>query len=130
MAKIFFIDTTCRDGVQTPRICLSKLQKTLINIMLDDMGVFESEFGFPTASHETAYLNANIILAKQKHIRRIRLAGWARALPEDVRLALENVPELRYLNLDSNEITDISPLRNLVKLTYLNIMYNFKISDI
>jgi hypothetical protein len=29
--KIYLLDVTNRDGVQTSRICLSKLQKTMIN---------------------------------------------------------------------------------------------------
>jgi homocitrate synthase NifV len=51
--KISLIDVTNRDGVQTSRICLSKLQKTMLNIYLDEMGVFQSEFGFPLTHHET-----------------------------------------------------------------------------
>ncbi|HOU37000.1 MAG TPA: homocitrate synthase, partial [Candidatus Omnitrophota bacterium] len=42
--KIYLIDVTNRDGVQTSRICLSKLQKTMINMYLNEMGVFQSEF--------------------------------------------------------------------------------------
>ena len=48
MGKIYFVDVTNRDGVQTSRLGLAKLQKTIINIMLDDMGITQSEFGFPT----------------------------------------------------------------------------------
>ena len=44
--KIYLIDVTNRDGVQTSRICLSKLQKTMLNLYLNEMGVFQSEFGF------------------------------------------------------------------------------------
>jgi len=32
MAKIHFIDVTNRDGVQTARLGLSKLEKTMINM--------------------------------------------------------------------------------------------------
>ena len=44
--KIYFVDVTNRDGVQTSRLGLAKLQKTIINLMLDDMGISQSEFGF------------------------------------------------------------------------------------
>ena len=37
---IRIIDVTNRDGVQTSRICLSKLQKTMINLYLNEMGVY------------------------------------------------------------------------------------------
>ncbi len=97
--KILVIDVTNRDGVQTSRICLSKLQKTMLNIYLNEMGVFQSEFGFPLTRHETNYLNANLELAKKDPSLKIRLSGWLRATRDDVRNAFKLVPHLKYLNL-------------------------------
>ena len=99
MPKIYLLDVTNRDGVQTSRICLSKLQKTMLNLYLDKMGVFQSEFGFPTTNHEINYLNANLELAEKKVISRLRLSGWIRAIESDVALAFKNVPGIQYLNL-------------------------------
>ncbi len=99
MAKIYLIDVTNRDGVQTSRICLSKLQKTMINLYLDQMGVFQSEFGFPTTAHETNYLNANLELVRKKVIKNLRLSGWIRAIKSDVESAFTKTPEIKYLNL-------------------------------
>ncbi|MEK6714733.1 MAG: homocitrate synthase [Candidatus Omnitrophota bacterium] len=97
--KIYIIDVTNRDGVQTSRICLSKLQKTMLNIYLNEMGVFQSEFGFPITHHETNYLNANLELAKKGVLSPIRLGGWLRATKEDVNAAFKMVPGLKHLNL-------------------------------
>ncbi|MBU0548050.1 MAG: homocitrate synthase [Candidatus Omnitrophica bacterium] len=97
--KIYLFDVTNRDGVQTSRICLSKLQKTMINWYLDKMGVFQSEFGFPLTRHETNYLNANLELVKLGGFSNIRLSGWLRATKEDVRAAFALVPHLKYINL-------------------------------
>jgi isopropylmalate/homocitrate/citramalate synthase len=97
--KIYLLDVTNRDGVQTSRICLSKLQKTMINWYLDQMGVFQSEFGFPLTRHETNYLNANLELAKLGGFSKIRLSGWLRATKEDVKSAFKLVPHLKYINL-------------------------------
>ncbi len=97
--KIFIIDVTNRDGVQTSRICLSKLQKTMLNIYLNEMGVFQSEFGFPLTRHETNYLNANLELVKEDPSLKIRLSGWLRATKEDVKNAFKLVPQLKYVNL-------------------------------
>ncbi|MFH1191410.1 MAG: homocitrate synthase, partial [Candidatus Omnitrophota bacterium] len=97
--KIHLIDVTNRDGVQTSRICLSKLQKTMINLYLDEMGVFQSEFGFPITKHETNYLNANLELSKKRGFSSIRLGGWMRATVDDVKSAFKLVPELKHLNL-------------------------------
>lgn len=96
---IYIIDVTNRDGVQTSRICLSKLQKTMINIYLNEMGVFQSEFGFPATRHETNYLNANLELVKLGALTSIRLGGWVRATKDDVKTAFRLVPKIQHLNL-------------------------------
>ena len=99
MPKIYIIDVTNRDGVQTAHLGLAKLEKTMINYYLNQMGIFQSEFGFPITSHEINYLNANLKLAKKKVIYPIRLSGWMRAVPSDVEDAFKNVPQLKHMNL-------------------------------
>lgn len=98
MPKIYIIDVTNRDGVQTARLGLAKIEKTMVNLYLNEMGVFQSEFGFPTTRHETNYLNANLELAEMGVIAPIRLSGWLRATKGDVELAYKLVPKLKYLN--------------------------------
>lgn len=97
--KIYIIDVTNRDGVQTSRICLSKLQKTMLNLYLNEMGIFQSEFGFPVTHHETNYLNANLELGKIGILSPVRLGGWLRATKDDVRAAFKLTPEIKHLNL-------------------------------
>ncbi|OGO32863.1 MAG: homocitrate synthase [Chloroflexi bacterium RBG_16_56_11] len=99
MPKIYLIDVTNRDGVQTAKLGLSKLEKTMINIYLNDMGVFQSEFGFPTTRHEINYLHANLELARTEVIKPLRLGGWIRALRTDVETTYRNVPGLEHINL-------------------------------
>jgi isopropylmalate/homocitrate/citramalate synthase len=99
MAKIYFIDVTNRDGVQTAHLGLSKLEKTMINIYLNEMGVFQSEFGFPTTRHESLYLQANLELAEMGVLKPIRLGGWIRAVVADVEKAFKLVPTIKHLNL-------------------------------
>lgn len=100
--KIYFVDVTNRDGVQTSRLGLAKLQKTIINLMLDDMGITQSEFGFPTTRHEINYLNGNLELVKRGVISTTKLSGWMRGIAEDVELSYKNVPELKNLNLSQS----------------------------
>lgn len=99
---IYFVDVTNRDGVQTSRLGLAKLQKTIINIMLDDMGVTQSEFGFPTTKHELNYLNGNLELVDRGVISKTKLSGWMRAVPKDVVQSFQNVPRLKYVNLSQS----------------------------
>ena len=102
MGKIYFVDVTNRDGVQTSRLGLAKLQKTIINLMLDDMGITQSEFGFPTTSHEINYLNGNLELVERKVITKTKLSGWMRGIADDVELSFKNVPKLKHLNLSQS----------------------------
>jgi len=99
MARIYFIDVTNRDGVQTARLGLSKLEKTMINLYLNEMGIFQSEFGFPTTRHESFYLQANLELAEMGVLQPIRLGGWIRAIVADVEKAFNLVPNIKHLNL-------------------------------
>jgi isopropylmalate/homocitrate/citramalate synthase len=96
--KIYILDVTNRDGVQTSRLGLAKLQKTMINIYLNEMGVAQSEFGFPVTRHETEYLNANLELAKMGMLKPIILSGWIRAIRDDVEKACK-MTRVEHLNL-------------------------------
>jgi len=98
MPKIYIIDVTNRDGVQTSRLGLAKLQKTLLNIYLNEMGVFQSEAGFPVTGHEINYLKGNLRLVEKKVLSPIRISGWMRAISADVKEAFKNV-KIRHFNL-------------------------------
>ena len=99
MPEIYLIDVTNRDGVQTARLGLSKLEKTILNLYLNEMGIFQSEFGFPTTRHESLYLQANLELAESGILQPIRLGGWIRATVTDVETAFRLVPGIKHLNL-------------------------------
>ncbi len=99
---IKFVDVTNRDGVQTSRLGLAKLQKTIINLMLNDMGINQSEFGFPTTEHERNYLNGNLMLVDRGVIDKTKLSGWMRAIAADVKKSFENIPKLQYVNLSQS----------------------------
>ncbi len=97
--KIYILDVTNRDGVQTARLGLAKLEKTMINLYLDEMGVHQSEFGFPVTKHETNYINANLEMVKKRVFKNnIILSGWIRAIPADVKEALR-LTKVRNLNV-------------------------------
>jgi len=96
--KIYIIDVTNRDGVQTAKLGLAKLEKTMINIYLNEMGIYQSEFGFPVTRHENNYLNANLELAEMGLLKPIILSGWIRAIEEDVNEATR-LTRVKHLNL-------------------------------
>ncbi len=98
MPKIYIIDVTNRDGVQTSRLGLAKLQKTLLNLYLNEMGVFQSEAGFPVTRHEINYLKGNLRLVEKKVLFPIRISGWIRAIGADVKESFKNV-KIKHFNL-------------------------------
>jgi isopropylmalate/homocitrate/citramalate synthase len=97
MPKIYFIDVTNRDAVQASRIIMSKLQKTMLNFYLGEMGLHQSEFGFPTVKHERNYIQGNLELKKQGIFAELMLEGWCRAIVGDVKDSLAS--GVRDLNI-------------------------------
>jgi isopropylmalate/homocitrate/citramalate synthase len=108
MKKIYIVDVTNRDGVQTAKLGLSKLEKTILNMYLNELGVFQSEFGFPTTRHESLYLEANLELAEMGVLKPMRLGGWIRAQADDVKTAFRLVPKIRHLNLSVSTSNQMS----------------------
>ena len=84
MPRVHFIDVTNRDAVQASRMTLAKLQKTMVNLYLGRMGVYQSEFAFPTVRHERNYVEGNLELRDKGAMRSLVLEGWCRALASDV----------------------------------------------
>src|SRR6266545_901227 len=64
MPAIHFLDVTNRDGVQTARTGLSKFGKIMVNFYLGQLGVAQSELGFPFLFHEAPYIRASVALAE------------------------------------------------------------------
>lgn len=119
---IKFVDVTNRDGVQTSRLGLAKLQKTIINLMLNDLGVNISEFGFPTTCHEINYLNGNLDLVEIGAFDKTILSGWMRSIPEDVIKSFNNVPKLENLNLSQSTSDQMINGKYLGKKTKTDIL--------
>ncbi|MFQ5925513.1 MAG: homocitrate synthase [Dehalococcoidia bacterium] len=84
MPKIYFIDVTNRDAVQASRIIMAKLQKTMVNFYLTEMGIHQSEFTFPYVKHERNYIQANLELKEMGALGSLVLEGWCRAIVADV----------------------------------------------
>jgi homocitrate synthase NifV len=98
-SRIYILDVTNRDGVQTSRLGLAKLEKTVINILLNRMGVHQSEIGFPTTYHEQNYINSNLELHNIGLLKPMVLSGWMRALESEVELAVQRCPKLEAINI-------------------------------
>nr|MDO8109010.1 homocitrate synthase [Candidatus Sigynarchaeota archaeon] len=101
MPTVRIIDVTNRDGVQTARLGLAKLEKTMINKFLVDFGAYASECGFPVTEHEWNYINGNVDLVTHGEFAPMHLMGWIRAIKDDVNEAKANT-QISHLNLSAS----------------------------
>ena len=126
---IYIVDVTNRDGVQTSRLGLAKLQKTIINLMLDDMGIAISEFGFPITKHERNYLNGNLELVDMGAITKTKLNGWMRGVKSDVIESFTEIPRLKYANLSVSTSAQMIQGKYSGKKTFNDILLTALSSD-
>ncbi|KJJ84097.1 Bacterial 2-isopropylmalate synthase [Candidatus Omnitrophus magneticus] len=92
--KILILDTTLRDGEQTPGANLTVNEKLKIAVQLETLGVDIIEAGFPHAS--PGDLEAVSLIAKE--VRQPIICGLARATEKDIDsvfLALKNAERAR-----------------------------------
>jgi homocitrate synthase NifV len=96
--------------VQAHGVQLADIERTVINRYLDEMGVYQSEFGFPAFKDypfgfptnpyfEKEYIEANLELKKACYLPNINLGGWVRAVVEDVETTRARFKDLEHLNL-------------------------------
>jgi 2-isopropylmalate synthase len=83
--RIQILDTTLRDGEQSPGIALQPHEKAAIAAQLERLGVDVVEAGFPGASPG----DFEGVRAVARAVRRPTVAAFARAVPEDLGAAAE-----------------------------------------
>jgi 2-isopropylmalate synthase len=85
--RIYFFDTTLRDGEQSPGCSMTKQEKLQVAHALEDLGVDILEAGFAIASEG----DFTAIDAIAREIRRPRIASLARARKEDIEAAARSI---------------------------------------
>lgn len=108
-SSVTILDTTLRDGEQTPGVALSVEDKVRIAQMLDDLGVDIIEAGFPRTS-----------LGEQEAMRKIgalklnaKLCGLARCSNQDIDAAVDNGVNYVHIFIATSE----GHMKNKLKMT-------------
>ncbi len=100
-ASIHIIDTTNRDGVRTANLNLSPLQKTMINLQLNELGICESEIGVAVSRYQDNYINGNLRLQEIGVLTPIRLRGWINAMKTEEEAVTRTKLKHVYLSVPS-----------------------------
>ena len=101
MRKFDIIDTTLREGEQTPGVVFSLAEKKLIIEGLAKIGVPEVEAGISSRFHPCA---GQLITYSRSFHPDLKLSLWCRCREEDISLAAELKPDILSLSIPVSDI--------------------------
>lgn len=87
--RVLILDTTLRDGEQTPGVAFTAAQKLEIAGLLDEAGVPIISVGYPAVSQQEREAIRGIVAARDRGELRCRLSVLARPVRGDMDLALD-----------------------------------------
>jgi isopropylmalate/homocitrate/citramalate synthase len=108
--KVYIWDETLREGVQTPTVYLTYVEKVKLAKMLDETGVFVIDVGFPALSEEE---KNDVRKIANESFQQARLAASARTSKSDIDACLQ---------CGIKEILVVTPFNGL------NLQYRLKMS--
>jgi len=103
----FIVDTTLRDGEQSPGIALRVEDKLKIAKLLDEIGVYEIEAGVPCLSAAEADGICKII----ENRKNAKISVWSRMNVEDVKKSIECKPDIIHIGTPVSYIQIYSKLK-------------------
>ena len=90
----YLVDTTLRDGEQSPGYAFSLEQKVRIAILLDRAGIHQIEAGIPAMGT----YEKDTILKIMDSRRRARISVWNRMIPKDIAHAFDCYPDIIHIS--------------------------------
>jgi Isopropylmalate/homocitrate/citramalate synthases len=105
--KRWIVDTTLRDGEQSPGIAFTEQDKIEIAVMLDKLGVYEIEAGIPEMKVESI----NFIEEIKKECHNSKISLWSRMNVDDVKLAVSFKPDILHIGVPVSYVQIYSKLK-------------------
>jgi homocitrate synthase NifV len=90
----YIVDTTMRDGEQSPGMAMTKEQKVKIAGVLDDAGVYQIEAGIPAVSSYEIDTISEIMDSR----RHAKISVWNRLRLEDIRDSVRCRPDIMHIS--------------------------------
>ncbi|MBB2182664.1 homocitrate synthase [Lachnospiraceae bacterium MD1] len=114
----YIVDTTLRDGEQSPGIALLPEDKVKIAGLLDELGVYEIEAGVPILS-ETEEEGICRIIENKKNAK---ISVWSRMNVEDVKRSIVCKPDIIHIGTPVSYIQIYSKLKKNKNWIIRNIL--------
>lgn len=89
----YIVDTTLRDGEQSPGIAFTEQDKIELAVMLDQLGVYEIEAGIPIMQTESKDYISEI----KKQCKYSKLSVWSRMNLADIKQAISCKPDILHI---------------------------------
>lgn len=105
--KKYLIDTTLRDGEQSPGYAFTLEQKVTLSILMERAGIHQVEAGIPAmGSYEK-----ETICKIMENRRRARISTWNRMNKEDIRHSFDCTPDIIHISAPVSYIHIYSKLK-------------------
>ncbi|MGE4589813.1 MAG: homocitrate synthase [Acidaminococcaceae bacterium] len=130
--EVHIVDTTLRDGAQSPGIAFTEEERLNIARILDGCGVKIIEAGIPAMGPA----EQKTILRIKQHCSKAKIAVWNRVVADDIKLSFECLPDIIHISVpvSDNQIQyKLKKSRSEVKkalqeCAYLAKCYGYQIS--
>ncbi|MDR0918079.1 MAG: homocitrate synthase [Oscillospiraceae bacterium] len=106
-AKRYLLDSTLRDGEQSPSVTLNAKQKIKIASLLDNAGIYQIEAGIPAISTEEKNTISKILENRKNAV----ISVWSRLIPEDIQQATEVFPDMVHISIPVSYVHIYAKLR-------------------
>lgn len=103
----YIVDTTLRDGEQSPGIALQLKDKVKIAKLLDEIGVYEIEAGIPVIGKEEEEAICQII----ENTKKAKISVWSRMNLVDVKRSIACKPDIIHIGTPVSYIQIYSKLK-------------------
>jgi homocitrate synthase NifV len=94
------IDSTLRDGEQTPGLAFSSEQKLRLAMWMDQAGIYQIEAGVPAMGKE----EKRVIERIKAHCKRSRISTWNRLRVDDIDHAMDCAPDSIHIGAPVSDL--------------------------
>lgn len=105
-AQRYIVDTTLRDGEQSPGLAMSMEQKLEIARLLDEAGVYQIEAGIPAMGRLEIETISRIMAGRKKS----KISAWNRLMVEDIRKSMDCKPDIIHMSVPVSYVLIYSKL--------------------